>query len=273
MLLLMFSLAGMPPTVGFYAKLAVLSAAVNAGQIWLAVVAVVLSLIGAFYYLRIVKLMYFDEPEGTASRSTARAQLPRRCCRPTASRCSCFGILPQPLMALCLVAIHASSEGPHRAFRRRRAGVRRQAAQGPPRHRAPARRQPGRARVHPPSRARWRSCALDRGPPAAARAPVPLPAAARVHRDPGRQARAGRGAPRHREARAARGDRLRGRGVDAPVRDPHRHRLHRRGDRAVPRAQADPARRASSTPASSSRSSCCRSTTPSPWCATAASPT
>src|SRR5262245_45618561 len=67
MLVRMFSLAGIPPTAGFYAKLAVLSAAVNAGQIWLAVVAVVLSLIGAFYYLRVVKLMYFDEPRDSLS--------------------------------------------------------------------------------------------------------------------------------------------------------------------------------------------------------------
>ncbi len=63
MLLLMFSMAGVPPTVGFYAKFAVLSAAVNAGHIPLVVIAVLFSLIGAFYYLRIVKLMYFDAPE------------------------------------------------------------------------------------------------------------------------------------------------------------------------------------------------------------------
>ena len=62
MLLLMFSLAGIPPTVGFYAKLSVLQAVVNAGYVWLAVVAVIFSLIGAFYYLRVVKLMYFDKP-------------------------------------------------------------------------------------------------------------------------------------------------------------------------------------------------------------------
>src|SRR2546426_3950519 len=61
MMVLMLSLAGVPPTAGFYAKLAVLSAAVSAGWIWLAVAAVVLSLIGAYYYLRIVKLMYFDD--------------------------------------------------------------------------------------------------------------------------------------------------------------------------------------------------------------------
>jgi NADH-quinone oxidoreductase subunit N len=62
MLLFMFSLAGIPPLMGFYAKLSVLEAVVNSGQIWLAVVAVLFSLIGAFYYLRIVKVMYFDEP-------------------------------------------------------------------------------------------------------------------------------------------------------------------------------------------------------------------
>jgi NADH-quinone oxidoreductase subunit N len=63
MLLLMFSMAGVPPTAGFYAKLAVLSAVVNSGHIALAVFAVLISLVGAFYYLRIVKLMYFDAPE------------------------------------------------------------------------------------------------------------------------------------------------------------------------------------------------------------------
>jgi len=62
MLLLMFSMAGVPPTAGFYAKFSVLSATVAAGQVGLAVVAVLFSLIGAFFYLRIVKLMYFDEP-------------------------------------------------------------------------------------------------------------------------------------------------------------------------------------------------------------------
>jgi NADH-quinone oxidoreductase subunit N len=62
MLLLMFSMAGVPPAVGFYAKLSVLWAVVDAGFVWLAVLAVLFSLIGAFYYLRIVKLMYFDEP-------------------------------------------------------------------------------------------------------------------------------------------------------------------------------------------------------------------
>ena len=63
MLLLMFSMAGVPPTVGFYAKLAVLQAVIRVDLVWLAIYAVVFSVIGAFYYIRIVKLMYFDQAE------------------------------------------------------------------------------------------------------------------------------------------------------------------------------------------------------------------
>jgi NADH-quinone oxidoreductase subunit N len=66
MLVIMFSLAGIPPTIGFFAKLAVLQAALNAGLLWLVVFAVLMSVIGAFYYLRIVKLMYMDEPQDLA---------------------------------------------------------------------------------------------------------------------------------------------------------------------------------------------------------------
>ncbi|MCU0768093.1 MAG: NADH-quinone oxidoreductase subunit NuoN [Burkholderiaceae bacterium] len=62
MLMIMFSMAGVPPFVGFWAKLAVIQAALDAGLLWLAVAAVVFSVIGAYYYLRVVKLMYFDEP-------------------------------------------------------------------------------------------------------------------------------------------------------------------------------------------------------------------
>ena len=66
MLLLMFSMAGIPPTVGFYAKLAVLQAVVDVGLVWLAVFAVLMSVIGAFYYLRVVKYLYFDKPSDDA---------------------------------------------------------------------------------------------------------------------------------------------------------------------------------------------------------------
>lgn len=61
MLVMMFSMAGIPPTVGFWAKLAVLQAVISIGYVWLAVLAVLFSLVGAYYYLRVVKLMYFDD--------------------------------------------------------------------------------------------------------------------------------------------------------------------------------------------------------------------
>jgi NADH-quinone oxidoreductase subunit N len=105
MLLLMFSLAGIPPTAGFYAKLAVLSAAVDAGQIWLAVAAVILSLIGAFYYLRIVKLMYFDEPKDM-TRAAGSSGF-RYALSANGLALLVLGILPQPLMAICFLAIQA----------------------------------------------------------------------------------------------------------------------------------------------------------------------
>jgi NADH-quinone oxidoreductase subunit N len=60
--MIMFSLAGIPPFAGFFAKYFVFVAAVQAELYWLAVIGVVLSVVGAYYYLRIVKLMFFDEP-------------------------------------------------------------------------------------------------------------------------------------------------------------------------------------------------------------------
>ncbi|ARO88513.1 NADH-quinone oxidoreductase subunit N [Nitrosospira lacus] len=105
-LLLMFSMAGVPPTVGIYAKLSVLQAVLSAGYIWLAVVAVLFSLIGAFYYLRIVKLMYFDEPE------TDAPLLPEGDVKLLISANGlailAFGLFPQTLMALCAYAIQQS---------------------------------------------------------------------------------------------------------------------------------------------------------------------
>jgi NADH-quinone oxidoreductase subunit N len=105
MLLMMFSLAGIPPLAGFYAKLAVISAAVQAGQIWLAVAAVVLSLVGAFYYLRVVKLMYFDDPG--AETAPAGGGAARVLLSVNALALLALGILPQGLMALCQVAIRS----------------------------------------------------------------------------------------------------------------------------------------------------------------------
>ena len=103
MLLLMFSMAGVPPTVGFYAKLVVLQAVINVDYVWLAVVAVVFSLVGAFYYLRIVKLMYFDEPKETHAVRASRGF--RVALSANGLALLVFGLLPQPLMALCYVAI------------------------------------------------------------------------------------------------------------------------------------------------------------------------
>jgi NADH-quinone oxidoreductase subunit N len=105
MLVLMFSLAGIPPTAGFYAKLAVLSAAVSAGQIGLAVTAVLLSLVGAFYYLRIVKLMYFDEPAEATPVEGPREM--RTLLSANGLALLALGILPQPLMQICFAAIRA----------------------------------------------------------------------------------------------------------------------------------------------------------------------
>ena len=102
MMVVMFSLAGVPPTAGFYAKLSVLSAAVQAGQIWLAVTAVVFSLIGAYYYLRIVKLMYFDEPMVAGAQGPGPARI---LLSANALAVLLLGILPQPLMQLCFFAI------------------------------------------------------------------------------------------------------------------------------------------------------------------------
>jgi NADH-quinone oxidoreductase subunit N len=103
MLLVMFSLAGIPPTIGFYAKFSVIMAAVGAGFTWLAVVAVMSSLIGAFYYLRIVKLMYFDDPTDQApivARGDNRALLSAN-----GVAILFFGVFPQWLMGWCVVAL------------------------------------------------------------------------------------------------------------------------------------------------------------------------
>ena len=66
MLILMFSMAGVPPFLGFWAKLVVLEEVIAADMLWLAIVGIIFSVIGAFYYLRIIKLMYFDKPEDTS---------------------------------------------------------------------------------------------------------------------------------------------------------------------------------------------------------------
>jgi NADH-quinone oxidoreductase subunit N len=106
MAIFMFSLAGIPPTVGFYAKLAVLQALVSTNlalYIWLAVIAVLLSLVAAFYYLRMVKVMYFEEPVDT--RPIVSTGEVRTLLSLNGAAVLVFGILPGGLMAMCAQAI------------------------------------------------------------------------------------------------------------------------------------------------------------------------
>ena len=70
MLLLMFSMAGVPPLVGFMAKIGVIEALINVNLVWLAVVAILFAVIGVYYYIRMVKVMYFEEPETTTPIAT-----------------------------------------------------------------------------------------------------------------------------------------------------------------------------------------------------------
>jgi NADH-quinone oxidoreductase subunit N len=103
MLMLMFSMAGVPFFVGFFAKFAVLEAVVASGQYWLAIVAVLFSLIGAFYYLRVVKLMYFDAPADPAPLDAALDM--RILISANGLAVALFGIFPQTIMSLCAYAL------------------------------------------------------------------------------------------------------------------------------------------------------------------------
>lgn len=106
MLLAMFSMAGIPPLAGFYAKFAVVKAVVDVGMIWLAVFSVLMSLIGAFYYLRVVKVMYFDEAQD-ATAIVARSDM-----KLVLALCSLallvLGVMPERLVALCVQAMRLS---------------------------------------------------------------------------------------------------------------------------------------------------------------------
>jgi len=100
MMILMLSMAGVPPTVGFWAKLAVLTAVVDVDLVWMAVIAVFFSIIGIFYYLRIIKVMYFDDAVDTQ---------PLECGRDMQITLSAnglailaLGLYPAALMSLCV---------------------------------------------------------------------------------------------------------------------------------------------------------------------------
>jgi NADH-quinone oxidoreductase subunit N len=106
MTILMFSLAGVPPMVGFMAKWAVLQAVANAGMVWLAVVAVMFSLVGAYYYLRIVKTIWFDEAADTAAISTPADMRVEMSLNGVAV--VLLGIVPGWLLAVCYSAMQAT---------------------------------------------------------------------------------------------------------------------------------------------------------------------
>lgn len=106
MTILMFSLAGVPPAVGFIAKYAVLQAVANAGMVWLAVVAVMFSLIGAFYYLRIVKTIWFDEAVDTSAISTPLDM--RIIMSLNGVAIVVMGVIPGSLLAVCYSAMQAT---------------------------------------------------------------------------------------------------------------------------------------------------------------------
>ena len=106
MLFVMFSMAGVPFFIGFFAKLSVLQAVVAAGYFWLAVLAVLMSVIGAFYYLRVVKLMYFDEPEDTTPLQAPAGV--RVMLSANGLAIAALGLAPQMLMSLCAYALLGS---------------------------------------------------------------------------------------------------------------------------------------------------------------------
>ena len=103
MLILMFSMAGVPPFAGFWAKWFVLKEVIAVEHTWLAALAVVFSVVGAYYYLRVIKLMYFDEPVATAEpRGTTGVRIMLSL---NVLALFAVGVLPGALMALCIRAV------------------------------------------------------------------------------------------------------------------------------------------------------------------------
>ena len=100
----MFSMAGVPPTVGFYAKLTVLQAVVQIDMVWLAIVAVLFSVIGLFYYLRIIKVMYFDKPVEEQSTTIQEALDVKVLLSANSLSLIVLGLFPSFLMAYCILA-------------------------------------------------------------------------------------------------------------------------------------------------------------------------
>jgi NADH-quinone oxidoreductase subunit N len=103
MMMMMFSMAGIPFFVGFFAKFSVLQAVVAAGNLWLAIAAVFFSLVGAYYYLRVVKVMYFDPPASTA-RIEATMDV-KILMSANGLAVALIGIFPNILMSVCAFSL------------------------------------------------------------------------------------------------------------------------------------------------------------------------
>jgi len=100
----MFSMAGVPPTVGFYAKLSILQAVIQVDLLWLAIVAVLFSVIGLFYYLRIIKVMYFDKPAAEQTTTIKEALDVKVLLSANSLSLILLGVFPSTLMAYCILA-------------------------------------------------------------------------------------------------------------------------------------------------------------------------
>jgi NADH-quinone oxidoreductase subunit N len=105
MMLLMFSTAGVPPLVGFWAKLRIFQALWETQHLWLVIIAAAMSVVGAFYYLRVIKLMYFDEPVDPMPPPVASGGV-RIALGLNAAAVFVLGVLPGPLLNLCARIIH-----------------------------------------------------------------------------------------------------------------------------------------------------------------------
>jgi len=105
MMVLMFSTAGVPPFVGFWAKLRIFQVLWESHHLWLVVIAAAMSVVGAYYYLRVIKLMYFDPPPETLP-PTARSAGVRFALGLNAAAVLALGVLPGPLLDLCARLIH-----------------------------------------------------------------------------------------------------------------------------------------------------------------------
>ena len=99
----MASLAGVPPFLGFWAKLVVIGAALDAGMTWLAILSVVCAVLGAFYYLRLIRAMFFEEPDGDGAQIHPDSHL-RAAFAVNAVALLVLGMFAEPLMHWCQAA-------------------------------------------------------------------------------------------------------------------------------------------------------------------------